>query len=195
MEGVEPPWPAWKAGARPLRHTGWGDRRGSNPRRPGTQPGVLPTELQPPSTRVTLTQLQGLQLFVVPAPRLELGSSGLHSDVRSSWTMRARITNRDSRFVTGTSAGSRTRTPSRAAVSETAASAKFHHGGLAEGRRIELPGVLPATVFKTALITRLRCPPQRRAAESNRKFSLASVSNRASAPARCSPPGLRQGKS
>lgn len=32
----------------------WGDRRGLNPRPPGPQPGVPPTELQPPSRTRTL---------------------------------------------------------------------------------------------------------------------------------------------
>lgn len=42
MEGIEPPLPVWKTGARPLRHTGWGDHRVPTPGPPGSQPGVLP---------------------------------------------------------------------------------------------------------------------------------------------------------
>ena len=47
--GVEPPAsPLSGARSDRLSYATWGGRRDSNPRQPGSQPGALPTELQPP---------------------------------------------------------------------------------------------------------------------------------------------------
>ena len=41
--GIEPTWPAWKAGALPLSYTRmWSGRRDSDPRHPPWQGGTLP---------------------------------------------------------------------------------------------------------------------------------------------------------
>jgi hypothetical protein len=39
--------------ARDWSGEGWGERRDSNPRQPGSQPGALPTELRPPAIRLS----------------------------------------------------------------------------------------------------------------------------------------------
>ena len=44
----------------------WGERRGSNPRHPGPQPGALPAELRPPCfAKAMIRQIAATYLYLL----------------------------------------------------------------------------------------------------------------------------------
>ena len=50
LTGIEPAYPAWKTGTRPLSHRPWSPWRDSNSQHPGSKPGALSAELRGPGT-------------------------------------------------------------------------------------------------------------------------------------------------
>ena len=93
-------WASWSAGSPDLRGFEEGERRDSNPRHPGPQPGALPAELRPPSGRRKAARGRGRQAARnaaasgpsgVSTPSLRVALASSISTVRgvrkSAWAM------------------------------------------------------------------------------------------------------------